>query len=59
MNAFYEHHHNNIRFGYRCFDRILLNGLIETFLATRASGGFLPYVSESVSGKPGCAAGNR
>jgi hypothetical protein len=29
MNAFYEHHHNNIRFGYRCFDRILLNGLIQ------------------------------
>ena len=31
MNAFYEHHHNNIRFGYRCFDRILLNGLIQPF----------------------------
>jgi hypothetical protein len=31
MNAFYEHHQNNIRFGYRCFDRILLNGLIQPF----------------------------
>src|SRR5919106_6160167 len=31
MNAFYEHHHDNIRFGYRCFDRILLNGLIQPF----------------------------
>jgi len=31
MNAFYEHHHDSIRFGYRCFDRILLNGLIQPF----------------------------
>jgi hypothetical protein len=28
MNAFSEHHKDNLRFGYRCFDRILLNGLI-------------------------------
>src|SRR5215469_13579836 len=31
MNAFYEHHNDSIRFGYRCFDRILLNGLIQPF----------------------------
>ena len=31
MNAFYEHHQHSIRFGYRCFDRILLNGLIQPF----------------------------
>jgi hypothetical protein len=31
MNAFYEHHKESIRFGYRCFDRILLNGLIQPF----------------------------
>jgi hypothetical protein len=31
MNAFYEHHKDNIQFGYRCFDRILLNGLIQPF----------------------------
>ncbi len=31
MNAFYEHHHDSIRFGYRCFDRLLLNGLIQPF----------------------------
>ena len=30
MNTFYEHHHDSIRFTYRCFDRILLNGLITT-----------------------------
>jgi hypothetical protein len=31
MNAFYEHHRDNIRWHYRCFDRILLNGLIQPF----------------------------
>ena len=31
MNAFYEHHKDSIRFAYRCFDRILLNGLIQPF----------------------------
>ena len=31
MNTFYEHHQHSIRFGYRCFDRILLNGVIQPF----------------------------
>jgi len=31
MNAFVEHHKNSIQFGYRCFDRVLLNGLIQPF----------------------------
>jgi hypothetical protein len=31
MNTFYEHHQDSIRFRYRCFDRILLNGLIQPF----------------------------
>lgn len=31
MNAFYEHHKDSIRFSYRCFDRILVNGLIQPF----------------------------
>ena len=31
MNTFYEHHQDNIRFSYRCFDRILLNGVIQPF----------------------------
>jgi hypothetical protein len=31
MIAFYEHHKDGMRFGYRCFDRILLNGLIQPF----------------------------
>jgi hypothetical protein len=31
MNSFYEHHRASIRWQYRCFDRILLNGLIQPF----------------------------
>jgi hypothetical protein len=31
MDAFFEHHQDSIRFRYRCFDRILLNGLIQPF----------------------------
>ena len=29
MNSFYEHHRDSIHWHYRCFDRILLNGLIQ------------------------------
>ena len=31
MNAFFRHHKNNVRLHYRCFDRLLLNGLIQPF----------------------------
>jgi len=31
MNAFFEHHKDSIQFSYRCFDRLLLNGLIQPF----------------------------
>src|SRR5215813_5270008 len=31
MNSFYEHHKRSIRWHYRCFNRILLNGLIQPF----------------------------
>jgi hypothetical protein len=31
MNSFLDHHKDNIRWHYRCFDRILLNGLIQPF----------------------------
>jgi hypothetical protein len=31
MNSFYEHHKDSIRWQYRCFDRLLLNGLIQPF----------------------------
>lgn len=32
MNTFCEHHKDSIRFQYACFDRILLNGVIEMLL---------------------------
>jgi hypothetical protein len=31
VNTFCEHHKDRIKFAYRCFDRILLNGLIQPF----------------------------
>jgi hypothetical protein len=31
MNSFYEHHKDSIRWQYRCFDRLLLNALIQPF----------------------------
>jgi hypothetical protein len=31
MNAFFEHHKDSIQFGYRCFDRMLLNATIQPF----------------------------
>lgn len=31
MNAFCQHHERSIEFGYRSFDRLLLNGLIQPF----------------------------
>src|SRR5437762_3555608 len=44
MNAFFEHHQDSIRFRYRCFDRILLHGCIQSFLdGARAQGFFWIY----------------
>jgi hypothetical protein len=44
MNAFFEHHEHNIKFRYRCFDRLLLNGCIQSFLhGARAQGFFWVY----------------
>ena len=43
MNAFYEHHKDSIRFGYRCFDRLLLNGLIQPFQQPERVIGFFNY----------------
>jgi hypothetical protein len=40
MNAFYEHHKNNIRFVYRCFDRILLHAVIQPFQQEQRAVGF-------------------
>jgi len=40
MNSFYEHHKGSIRFHYRCFDRILLHGLIQPFQQPKRVIGF-------------------
>jgi hypothetical protein len=40
MNAFYEHHKDNIRFAYRCFDRILLHAAIQPFQQEQRAIGF-------------------
>jgi len=31
MNTFYQRHQHSIKLNDRCFDRILLNGLIQPF----------------------------
>jgi len=43
MNAFYEHHKNNIRFAYRCFDRILLHAAIQPFQQEQRVVGFFDF----------------
>ena len=44
MNSFYAHHKDSIRFHYRCFDQILVNGLIQPFqLPERVIGFFDTY----------------
>ncbi|HUL13030.1 MAG TPA: hypothetical protein VLU73_12790 [Methylococcaceae bacterium] len=44
MNAFYEHHQHSIKFSYRCFDRLLLNASIQSFLdGARVKGFFWVY----------------
>jgi len=40
MNAFYEHHKHSIRFGYTCFDRLLLNAMVQPFLQPERVVGF-------------------
>jgi hypothetical protein len=53
MNAFYEHHKDSIRFGYRCFDRVLLNGLIQPFQQPERVIGFFQFLPAAVSGEQG------
>jgi hypothetical protein len=46
MNAFREHHKSSIQFGYRCFDRLLLNGLIQPFQQPERVLGFFNHYRE-------------
>jgi hypothetical protein len=43
MNAFHEHHEHSIRGSYRCFDRILLNGLLQPFQQPERVIGFFSF----------------
>src|SRR3954451_16560044 len=43
MNAFYEHHEHSIRASYRCFDRILLNGILQPFQQPERVIGFFSF----------------
>ena len=45
MNAFYQHHQDNIAFAYRCFDRILLNDLVQPFQQPERVIGFFNTLS--------------
>jgi hypothetical protein len=48
MNSFYEHHKDSLRWHYRCFDRVLLNGLIQPFQQPERVVGFLQYGSSVI-----------
>jgi hypothetical protein len=54
MNAFYEHHGDSIRFGYRCFDRILLKGLIHSFQQPKRVVGFSTPTGGSIRSAEMC-----
>ena len=43
MNAFRAHHEHSIRASYRCFDRILLNGLLQPFQQPERVIGFFSF----------------
>ena len=55
MNTFCEHHKNTIKFADRCFDRILLNGLIQPFSNPSASSANARFNREREA-HPGAAA---
>jgi hypothetical protein len=51
-----EHHKDSTRLGYRCFDRILLNGLIQPFQQPEWVVGYFNSYREVYRGQPRCAA---
>lgn len=54
MNAFIEHHQPAIRFDYACFDRILLNGLIQVLQNPACVVGFLEEKRQATRVTPAC-----
>ena len=56
MNAFYEHHKDNIRFAYRGFDRILLHAAIQPFQQEQRAVGFFWTIAVSIRSARRCCA---
>ena len=56
MDALFEHHKGSIRFRYRCFDRILLNGLIQPFQQPERVVGFFTPTDRSIRSAARCCA---
>jgi hypothetical protein len=53
MNAFDKHHKDSIQFGYRCFDRLLLSGTMQSFQQPeRVLGFFNTYCDGKAAGSP-------
>jgi hypothetical protein len=48
MNSFYDHHKDSIGCDYRCFDRILLNGLVQPFQQPERVVGFFDVYRLSI-----------
>jgi hypothetical protein len=59
MNTFYEHHQDSIKLSYRCFDRILLNGLIQPFQQPERVIGFFKCLPQRPAGESPPAARDR
>jgi hypothetical protein len=52
MNAFYEHHRDSIRFGYRCFDRrSIVHGSAGAIGSTRLGSLFLTLPTRLLTGQ--------
>jgi len=49
MNAFFQHHKDNITFHYRCFDRMLFNATIQPFQQPERVAGFFSAYRDQCS----------
>ena len=51
MNRFEYHHRDNIRFGYSCFDRLILNGGVQNFQRSFQSGTIVWFLRNHFGGR--------
>lgn len=52
MNAFVAHHQDSIRFSYSCFDRMLLNAIIQVLQQPASVAGFLKNMRQAAALTP-------